>query len=155
MGNTSEKKIALFPGSFDPYTNGHHDIVLRGMELFDEIIICIGHNSNKFRYFDVEFIIQKITDLYKGNDKIRIRLYNVLTAHLAEEYGANFLLRGLRNTTDFEYENSISQVNRNLKESLETVFLITSPKFAFISSSIIREVHKYGGDISAYIPYTL
>ncbi len=155
MGTTMNKKTALFAGSFDPYTNGHHDIVMRGLDLFDEIIICIGHNSNKQRYFDVEFMVEKISGLYKGNDNIKIVKYNVLTAHLAKDYNANFLLRGLRNTTDFEYENSISQVNRNLKESLETVFLITSPRFAYISSSIIREVHKYGGDVSAYIPYSL
>ncbi len=155
MATPVKKKIALFAGSFDPYTNGHHDIVMRGSELFDKIIICIGHNANKQRYFDVEFMMKKVSEIYKGNANISVIKYNILTAHLANEHNANFLLRGLRNTTDFEYENSISQVNRNLKDSLETVFLITSPRYAYISSSIIREVHKYGGDVSEYIPYTL
>ena len=149
------KKTALFPGSFDPFTNGHHDIVLRSLRLFDEVIISIGHNSNKRRYFDIDIMIDKIKSLYKDRPEVQIMTYNVLTAQLAKENNANYLVRGLRNTTDFEYENSISQVNRNINKELETVFLITSPKFAFISSSIIREVHKYGGDIDSYIPYNL
>jgi len=150
-----DKRIAIFAGSFDPFTNGHHDIVLRGLNIFDEIVISIGHNPNKKRYFEINFMIKKISETFKGHDSIKIVQYDVLTAELAAKYKANYLLRGLRNTTDFEYENSISQVNRNLNETLETVFLITSPKYAYISSSIIREVHKYGGDVSGYIPYAL
>ena len=149
------KKIAIFAGSFDPFTNGHYDIVMRGLNIFDEIVISIGHNPNKKRYFDIDYMIGKINETFKDLDSIKTIQYDVLTAELASQYKANYLLRGLRNTTDFEYENSISQVNRNLNEHLETVFLITSPKFAYISSSIIREVHKYGGDVSNYIPYKL
>ena len=149
------KKIALFAGSFDPFTNGHKDIVDRGLRLFDEIVISVGHNTSKKRYFDIDFMLSKIRETFKDTEKIKIITYDVLTAELAKQYDAKFLLRGLRNTTDFEYENSIAQVNRNLYEELETVFLITSPKYAFISSTIIREVHKYKGDISGYIPYSL
>lgn len=149
------KKVALFPGSFDPFTKGHEDIVMRGLGLFDEVIISIGHNNNKNRYFEVDLIIEKIEELFADNDRIKVIKYNALTAAIAREYNAGFLLRGLRNTTDFEYENSIAQVNSNLNKELETVFLITSPKYAFISSSIIREVHRYNGDVSEYVPYKL
>ena len=150
-----KRKIALFPGSFDPYTRGHHDIVMRGLKLFDKIIIAIGHNSQKKRYFDVDLMKEKIGEAYADVDGIQVETYSMLTAEFARAHDAKFLLRGLRNTTDFEYENSIAQVNLELYQDLETVFLITSPVYAFISSSIIREVHRYGGDISKYIPYDL
>lgn len=150
------KKIALFPGSFDPFTKGHQDIVQRGLNLFDEIIISIGHNTTKkTRYFDIDLTVKKIDALYCENDRVRVVLYNELTSSLAKKYGATFLLRGLRNTTDFEYENTISQMNRYLNEELETVFLITSPQFAAISSTIIREVHRYGGDVNEFLPYDI
>jgi len=150
------KKIALFPGSFDPFTKGHEDIVLRGLNLFDEIIIAIGYNSGKSqRYFPIDLMIEKISTTFKSYPAISVKVYSELTAEFAKKNEARFLLRGLRNTTDFEYENSISQVNKQLYEVLESVFLITSPQFAYISSSIIREVHRYKGDISHLIPYTL
>lgn len=150
------KRIALFPGSFDPFTKGHEDIVLRGLSLFDEIIISIGFNSAKSnRYFEIELMVEKIKDTFKNYPNIKVITFAELTAEFAKKHKANYLLRGLRNTTDFEYENSISQVNRHLNPDLESVFLITSPEFAAISSSIIREVHRYKGDVSAYLPYTL
>jgi pantetheine-phosphate adenylyltransferase len=146
------KKIAFFPGSFDPFTKGHADVVNRGLRLFDEIIIGIGTNSAKKRYFDLADIEKAIHRAFDGNDRVRIVHYDDLTASVAEQYGAQFIIRGLRNTTDFEYENTISQVNRQLSKDLETVFLITSPELAPISSTIVRELHKYGADISSYIP---
>ncbi len=149
------KKIALFPGSFDPFTNGHQDIVLRGLNLFDEIIVAIGYNTTKKRHFDIDFMLEKIKSCFTDFDNIKIDKYTELTATYANRHGAKYLLRGLRNTTDFEYENTIAMVNKDLYNGLETVFLITSPKFAFISSTIIREVHAYGGDVSKYIPYTI
>lgn len=151
----SMKRIALFPGSFDPFTKGHEDIVLRGLEIFDEIIVTIGFNSNKSRHFPVESMKEKIEAVFVNNDSISVKIYNELTAEYAKKFNAKFLLRGLRNTTDFEYENSIAQVNRHLNSDLETVFLITSPEYASVSSSIIREVHKYGGNVSDFIPYEL
>jgi pantetheine-phosphate adenylyltransferase len=148
------KKIALFPGSFDPYTNGHHDIVMRGLNIFDEIIISVGHNTNKKnRYFDIDFMVDKIKNAYLNNPAVKVIVYDELTSSLAKKHGARYLLRGLRNTTDFEYENTISQMNRYLNQSLETVFLITTPKYAAISSTIIREVHKYGGNVNKFLPY--
>jgi pantetheine-phosphate adenylyltransferase len=150
------KKIALFPGSFDPFTKGHEDIVLRGLKLFDEIIIALGHNTKKSnRYFDVNIMVEKISSTFVNYPGIRVLAFAELTAEFARRHGAKYILRGLRNTTDFEYENSISQVNRHLNNELESVFLITSPEFAAVNSSIIREVHRYGGDVSKFLPYKL
>lgn len=148
------KKIAIFPGSFDPYTKGHHDIVTRSLNLFDEVIIGIGYNSaKKTRYFDIDTMVSKIETLYNNDPRVRVLVYNDLTSTVAKAHGAKFLVRGLRNTTDFEYENTISQMNRKLNPELETVFLITSPQYAAVSSTIIREVHRYGGDVTEYLPY--
>jgi len=149
------ERVALFPGSFDPFTKGHFDIVLRGLSVFDKIIISLGDNSQKKRYFPIEVMVNCIEKAFTEYPNVDVIIYNELTASLAKKYNAKFLLRGLRNTTDFEYENSISQVNRFLNSELETIFLITSPKFAAISSSIIREVHKYGGDVNEFLPYSI
>lgn len=152
----AEKKIALFPGSFDPFTKGHEDIVLRGLQMFDEIVISIGYNSQKStRYFAIDMMIDRIQKTFANHPSISVQTYAELTASFARKHNAKFLLRGIRNTTDFEYENSISQINRKLFNDLESVFLITSPQFAWINSSIIREVHRYGGDVSEFLPYKL
>jgi pantetheine-phosphate adenylyltransferase len=150
------KRIALFPGSFDPFTKGHEDIVLRGLRIFDEIIIAIGYNSNKSsRYFPIDVMIEKINYTFRDHQNIQVITFSELTAEFAKKHQANFLLRGLRNTTDFEYENSIAQVNKKLNHQLESVFLITSPELAWISSSIVRDVHRYQGDVSEFLPYSL
>jgi pantetheine-phosphate adenylyltransferase len=149
------KKVAFFPGSFDPFTKGHADIVERGLKLFDEIIIGIGTNTNKKRYFEIALIEREIKGAFANDPRIKIVNYDDLTASVAKKYGAQFILRGLRNTTDFEYENTISQMNRYLNEELDTVFLITSPPYAAISSTVIREVHRYGGDVTEFLPYSL
>lgn len=150
------KKIALFPGSFDPFTKGHEDIVIRGLKLFDEIVIAIGYNSKKQnRYVPIDRMIELIEQSFSHEPRVSVITYNELTAGLASRLNAKFLLRGLRNTTDFEFENSVSQMNRYLYKELETVFLITSPEYAGINSSIIREVHKYGADVNEFLPYKL
>ncbi|WP_017731800.1 pantetheine-phosphate adenylyltransferase [Nafulsella turpanensis] len=152
----NNKRVALFPGSFDPFTKGHEDIVLRGLKLFDQIIIAIGYNSQKQnRYIEIDRMIGLIEKSFANEERVSVITYNELTAGLAHKTGARFLLRGLRNTTDFEFENSVSQMNRYLFKELETVFLITSPTYAAISSSIIREVHKYGADVNEFLPYEL
>ena len=149
-------KTALFPGSFDPFTKGHYDIVMRSLDLFDRVIVAIGHNSKKnTRYFELDWMVEKIEAAFVGEERVEIEVYDELTAELAKKYNAKYMVRGLRNTTDFEYENSISQINRSLNEDLETIFLITSPELAPISSSIIREVHRYGGDVSPFLPYDI
>jgi pantetheine-phosphate adenylyltransferase len=153
-------RIAIFPGSFDPFTNGHHDVVLRAAGLFDRLIIAIGNNSTKQRYFPVPQMVKIIGELYQGNDKIFVTDYQSLTATFAREVGAGYLVRGLRNTTDFEYENTIAAANRYLYEGpdgggLETIFLITDPKLAAISSTIIREMLRYGADAAPFVPFAL
>ena len=150
------KKIALFPGSFDPFTKGHADIALRGAQIFDEVIITIGYNSKKQnRLFEVDYMIKKIDEAFAKNDNIKAISYNELTANLAKKLNAKYLIRGLRNTTDFEYENSISQINKHIYPELETVFIITDPKFAFISSTVIREIYRYGQNINEFLPYNI
>ncbi|MEQ8520098.1 MAG: pantetheine-phosphate adenylyltransferase [Cytophagales bacterium] len=149
------QKIALFPGSFDPFTSGHQDIVNRGLLLFDKIVIALGKNSSKKRFFDIDFMQEKIKEAFPGESRVEIKTFEGLTAEFAKKEGAKFILRGLRNTTDFEYENSIANINKHLAEGLETVFLITSPELAAISSTVIREVYKNGGDINEFIPYQL
>ncbi|TGE28020.1 pantetheine-phosphate adenylyltransferase [Hymenobacter metallicola] len=149
------KRIALFPGSFDPFTNGHLDVVRRGATLFDEVIIAIGNNSSKSRYLPVEQMVGLIEDVFAGEPQVSVQAYKGLTADFAREVGAKFLLRGLRNTTDFEYENTIAQANRHVNPELETVFLITSPALAAISSTIIREIHRFGGNVDDFVPFPL
>jgi pantetheine-phosphate adenylyltransferase len=149
------KRIAIFPGSFDPFTNGHLDVVLRGARMFDEIIIAIGNNSVKNRYIPVEKMVEIIEEMFKGQPNITVQSYKGLTAEFAREVEAKFLLRGLRNTTDFEYENTIAQANRHINTELETVFLITSPALAAISSTIIREIHRFGGNVDDFIPFPI
>jgi len=150
MSNT-----ALFPGSFDPFTKGHEDIVRRGALLFDELIVGIGYNTSKKRQFDVHTMKEKIDECFADLPNVRTEFYNTLTAEFAKENEVKFLLRGLRNTTDFEYENSIAQANKHLNPELETVFLITSPSLAHISSSIVRELYKFGKDVGEFIPFKL
>ena len=141
-----EGSLLLLVGSF---------LLLRSLQLFDEVIVAVGHNTKKNRYFDIDMMMEKINSAFDQNDRVKVIVYDELTANIANDHGAKFLVRGLRNTTDFEYENSISQINKYLNADLETVFLITSPDLAPISSSIIREVHKYGGDVSPFLPFDL
>ena len=149
------KKIALFPGSFDPFTKGHEDIVLRGITLFDEVIVAIGINSQKNRHFSAEFMVEAISNTFKEYPTVKVVCYQELTANFARKIGAKYILRGLRNTTDFEYENTISQANQHIYNELETVFLITCPELAYISSTIVRDLHRYGEDVSKFVPYEL
>ena len=148
-------RIAVFPGSFDPFTKGHEDVVLRALEVFDKVIVGIGYNPKKERYFPLEVMQARIEATFAGEPRVEVLAYDNLTAEFASAQGANFLLRGLRNTTDFEYENSIAQANRSVYPDLETVFLITSPALAYISSSIVRELHRFGRNVDAFLPYKL
>lgn len=149
------RTIALFPGSFDPFTNGHFDVVDRSLSLFDHVIIGIGNNTTKKRYFELQLIIDGIRKAFPDQSRVSVEVYDELTATFAKNNNVTHIVRGLRNTTDFEYENSIAQANRYINKDLDTIFLITSPKVAYISSSIIRELHRYGQDIAPFLPYKL
>jgi pantetheine-phosphate adenylyltransferase len=149
------KKTALFPGSFDPFTKGHEDIIIRSLNLFDEVIIGIGKNTSKSRYIPIEKMVEKISEVVKEHKNVKVTTYEGLTATFARQVNARFLIRGIRNTTDFEYESGIAQANKFMWNDLETIFLVTSPLLASISSSIIRDIHKYGGNVDAFLPYKL
>ena len=148
-------RIALFPGSFDPFTNGHLDVVQRGLALFDEVIVAIGHNSSKQRYLPMERMLALLADVFRAEPRVSVRSFHGLTADLAREVGARFLLRGLRNSPDFEYEKPIAYGNQHLNRGLETVFLLTSPAVANISSTIIRDMHRYGGNVDSLVPFAM
>ena len=142
---------AIFPGSFDPITLGHVDIVNRALPLFDEIIIAIGVNSDKKYMFSLEKRINFIKQNYAGESKIKVGTYSGLTIDYCQQKNVEFILRGLRNPADFEFEKAIAQTNRKLS-NIETVFLLTSANTSFISSSIVRDVYRNGGDISGFVP---
>ncbi len=145
------KRIALFPGTFDPFTIGHESIVRRGLELVDEVIIAIGINDKKLTYFTLEKRMEAIQNLYAGEPRIRVVSYDSLTVDFAAEVGAQFIMRGIRTVNDFEYEKSIADVNRKLT-GIETFLLFTEPEHTHISSSIVRELLRYGKDISLFVP---
>ncbi len=147
-------KRAVFPGSFDPITLGHSDIINRGLQLFDEIIIAIGINADKKYMFDLDQRVKFIKDLYQGEVKIKVQTYSGLTVDFCKANEANFILRGLRNPADFEFEKAIAHTNRVLSE-IETVFLLTSVRTSYISSSIVRDVMRNGGDYKLLVPKTV
>jgi len=146
------EKIAIFPGSFDPFTIGHESIVRRAIPLFDKIIVAIGYNSAKSGYFPLETRKNWIMDIFKNDDSIVVETYEGLTTNFCKLKNAKYLLRGLRTAADFEYERAIAQMNKMIETDLETVFILTAPEHSFISSTIVREVIRYGGDASKFVP---
>ena len=146
-----KKKIALFPGTFDPFTIGHQSLVTRGLAFVDEIIISIGINDKKLTYFSLEKRLEAISVLYKDSPRVKVMSYNSLTVDFAREVDAQYILRGIRTVNDFEYEKSIADVNRILT-GIETFILFTEPEHTHISSSIVRELLRYGKDISLFVP---
>ncbi|MBW6492042.1 MAG: pantetheine-phosphate adenylyltransferase [Lentimicrobium sp.] len=145
-------KRAMFPGSFDPITRGHENIIRRALPLFDEIIVAVGINIEKKGYFSVEDRMKWITKVFEGEPKIKVLSYSGLTVDFCREISAGYLLRGLRTSADFEFERTVGQVNKKLNPSIETVFLLTTPEYTSINSSIVRDVYKNGGDVSLFIP---
>ena len=144
--------IAVFPGSFDPITIGHVDIIRKALPLFDRILVAIGTNTQKKSLFSLEQRKQWISDVFKGIDKIEVDHFDGLTADYAKRINADYLLRGLRNGSDFDYEKTIAQVNQTIGKGLETIFFISSPEVAHISSTIVRDIIGGGGDVSKFIP---
>ncbi|MCB0617557.1 MAG: pantetheine-phosphate adenylyltransferase [Saprospiraceae bacterium] len=145
-------KIAVFPGSFDPITIGHVDIVSRASPLFDRIVVAIGVNSQKQYLFPLEQRLEWLRQVFAGNPKVEVNYFEHLTAHFCRRIGAEYLIRGLRNASDFDYEKTISQLNQIVGGGLETIFLISQPAYSHISSTIVREIIKGGGDASPFLP---
>jgi pantetheine-phosphate adenylyltransferase len=146
------KKIAVFPGSFDPFTVGHEGIVRRAFCLFDEIIIAVGANALKKSYYSLEVRKEMITRVFEGETRIRVDHYEGLTVDYCRKMGAAYILRGLRTAADFEFERAIAQVNRALEEDVESVFLLTVPEHASVNSTIVRDIIRSGGDASQFVP---
>ncbi len=144
-------KIALFPGSFDPFTKGHHDIVKRGVQLFDCVVIGIGRNTSKQTNQTVEERCENIAALFADEPRVSVQIYDMLTVDFAKEIGAQFILRGVRNATDFEYEQQIAYVNKRLT-GVETVLLFSDSELINLSSSLVRELQAFGKDVSDFLP---
>lgn len=147
-------RIAIFPGSFDPFTVGHENVVLRSLDLFDEIVIAIGYNSNKHDFFPIEKRIEWIEKVFEDHPQVRVAKYQGLTVEFAKEIGATHVLRGLRTSADFEYERAIAQVNKSMS-GIDTVFLLTTPEHTPVNSSIVRDIIRHGGDASKFIPQAI
>ena len=146
-----EKRRAIFPGTFDPFTIGHQSLVDRALTLVDEIVISIGINSAKKTYFSLEARVASIEQLYRSDPRVKVMLYDSLTVDFAKRIDARFILRGIRTVNDFEYEKYMADVNRELT-GIETFILFTEPEYTHISSSIVRELLQYGKDISRFVP---
>lgn len=145
-------KICLFPGTFDPITLGHVDIIERAKPLFDKIIVGVGTNSSKKPMFDVTQRVAWISKVFEQDEKIDVQAYDGLTIHFCRAIQAKFILRGIRYVSDFEYERAIADMNTMLADEIETIFLTSSSRFASFSSTLVREVHRNGADVSAFIP---
>ncbi len=146
------QNIAIFPGSFDPITRGHENIILRSIPLFDKIIISLGQNSEKKHYFTLKQRRSFIETVFLNYPTIVVDQYSGLTVDYCKKVGAKFILRGLRTSADFEFERSIGQVNKKLYPAIETVFMLTLPEYTAINSSVVRDVLRHGGDVGQFIP---
>src|SRR5579863_12663 len=145
-------RIALFPGTFDPITIGHLDIIHRSLPLFDKLVIGIGRNANKAPMFSEEQRLQWIREIYKNNPKVDAVVYDGLTVNCCQQVGANFILRGIRYVNDFEYEKAIADMNRSLDKNIETVFLTCLPLYTSVASTLVRDVLRNGGAAEQFLP---
>ena len=146
------QRICLFPGTFDPVTLGHTDIINRALPLFDKLVIGIGRNNNKVPMFSEQQRLQWLRDIYKDNPKVDAVVYEGLTVQCCKEVGANFILRGIRYVNDFEYEKAIADMNRSLEDDIETIFLTCLPQYTSVASTLVRDVLKNRGDVSRFLP---
>ena len=145
-------RICLFPGTFDPLTLGHTDIINRALPLFDKIVIGIGRNASKIPMFKEELRLQWLKEIYADEPKLSAVIYDGLTVNCCKEVGANFILRGIRYVNDFEFEKAIADMNRSLADHIETVFLTCLPQYTSVASTLVRDVLKNGGDVSQFLP---
>jgi pantetheine-phosphate adenylyltransferase len=146
------KKIAVFPGSFDPFTIGHEAIIKRALSLFDEIIVAVGANASKMNFYSLATRKEMINKVFEDEPKVRVDHYEGLTVDFCKKNGAGYLLRGLRTSADFEFERAIGQVNKSMAPGIETVFLLTAPEHSYINSTIVRVIIKSGGNASNFVP---
>ena len=149
------EKIAVFPGSFDPFTIGHESIVQRALEIFDQIIIMIGYNANKEAYYPLSKRKEWIQRVFSDEPRIKVGKFDGLTVDYCQKVHAQYILRGLRTASDFEYERAIAQINKQMAPEVETVFLLTSPEHTAITSTIVRDILRHKGDASAFLPSRL
>jgi len=149
------ERIAVFPGSFDPITNGHESIIRRALPLFDKIIVAIGLNAEKKSYFSPEQRIEWIKNLFAHEPSVVVVHYEGLTVDLCVKYNAQYILRGLRTSADFEFERMVGQINKKLEPHIETVYFLSLPEHTTLNSSVVREVYQHGGDISQFVPNTV
>jgi pantetheine-phosphate adenylyltransferase len=145
-------KTAIFPGSFDPFTIGHESIVRRAIPMFDKIIVMIGFNANKKSFFPLEKRLKWINQVFQNEKKVEVRVHEGLTVDFCKEVGAQYILRGLRTSSDFEYERAIAQVNKKMHPEIETVFLLTLPEHTPVNATIIRDIVFHGGDTNIFLP---
>jgi pantetheine-phosphate adenylyltransferase len=146
------KRIALFPGSFDPITIAHIDILNRALPLFDQVIIGIGLNSQKEGFFPAEKRMEFLKAIYEGNETIKVMTYEGLTVKFCTDIGARYIIRGIRSASDFEYEKAIAQMNHAMYPQIESLFILSKPGYSAISSTIVRDIIRNGGDVSQFVP---
>lgn len=146
------KRVALFPGTFDPITIGHLDIIQRALPLFDKLVIGIGRNANKAAMFSEEMRLQWVNEIFKNEPNVSAIIYEGLTVECCQKVGANFIIRGIRYVNDFEYEKAIADMNRSLDADIETVFLTCLPQYTSVASTLIRDVIRNGGDATPFLP---
>lgn len=152
LSKSISMKVAVFPGSFDPITVGHVNIVQRALPLFDKVVVAIGVNTQKSTLFTLEQRLTWLRQVFENEPKVEIGHFENLTAHYCKRIGAKYLLRGLRNASDFDYEKTISQLNQIVGDGLETMFFISPPEYSHISSTIVREIIKGKGDATPFLP---
>ena len=148
-------KIAVFPGSFDPFSIGHESIVNRALSMFDKIYVMIGYNANKKSFFSIEKRLKWINQVFENEAKVEVKTHEGLTVDFCKEVGARYILRGIRTSSDFEYERAIAQVNKKMHPEIETVFLLTLPEHTPVNATIIRDIIFHGGDARMFLPQML
>ncbi|MFV0269979.1 MAG: pantetheine-phosphate adenylyltransferase [Draconibacterium sp.] len=146
------ERIAIFPGSFDPFTIGHESVVRRALPMFDKLYIMIGYNANKKSFFPVEKRMKWINQVFANEPKVEVRLYEGLTVDFCKTVNAQYILRGIRTSSDFEYERAIAQMNKKMHPDIESVFLLTLPEHTPVNATIIRDIISHGGDASMFLP---
>ena len=148
----SNRRVAVFPGTFDPFTIGHESIVIRALSIFDEIIIAIGSNAQKESFFTLENRMKMISFVFRNEKRIKVQSYEGLTVDFCREVNAGFMLRGIRTAADFEYERAVSQMNKLMEPGIESIMLLTTPEHTPVNSTIVRDIIRHDGDAGRFLP---